>query len=124
MAIFTVEKLASLCRVDRETVRRWRNRGLNGVKLQATDGEQQRGVSLMFDGDAVRAFMEANPKYLTEELSMILNGDFPMSHSAASVSEPRTATQEDNYAYRILEKQREELLRKLQDVERALQHLK
>ena len=57
MAVFTVEKLASLCKVDQETVRRWRNRGVNGVKLQATTNEIQRGAALMFQDDAVRTFV-------------------------------------------------------------------
>ena len=87
MAVFTVEKLASLCKVDQETIRRWRNRGVNGVKLQATTNEIQRGVALMFQDDAVRTFMQANPKYMTKELDRILNGDFEPALGAASVPE-------------------------------------
>lgn len=122
MAIFTVEKLAALCRVDRETIRRWRNRGVNGVKLQATSNEQLRGVSIMFDEAAVRAFVEANPKYLTKELDMVLNGSFDAS-AAAKESAAKTEIQGD-YVRSVLEKQREELLQKLREVEMALEHFK
>ena len=62
MTIFSVEKLAELCKVDRETVRRWRNRGVNGVKLEARQSVARRGAALLFDDSAVKAFMEANPK--------------------------------------------------------------
>ena len=70
---FSVEKLATLCKVDRETIRRWRNRGVNGIKLEARQSASQRGAALIFDEAAVRAFMEANPKYVTKELDEALN---------------------------------------------------
>ncbi len=124
MAIFTVEKLASLCRVDRETIRRWRNRGVNGVKLQAINEEQQRGVSLMFNEEAVRTFIKANPRYMTPELDEILNGSITESRSAAAASAPKAAVQSSGYVRQILELQREELLQKLREVERALEQLK
>lgn len=124
MAIFTVEKLANLCRVDRETIRRWRNRGVNGVKLQATNDAQQRGVGLMFDEAAIRAFMQANPKYLTKELDSILNGSFMASLGASSAPLSQLEPQSNGYVRQILEKQKMELLSKLQEVEHALKQLK
>lgn len=124
MAVFTVEKLASLCKVDQETVRRWRNRGVHGVKLQATTNEIQRGAALMFQDDAVRTFMQANPKYMTKELDRILNGDFEPALGAASVPEAPKGLENSGYVRQILEKQREDLLGKLREIDRALEQMK
>ena len=124
MAVFTVEKLASLCKVDQETVRRWRNRGVNGVKLQATTNEIQRGAALMLQDDAVRTFVQANPKYMTKELDRILNGDFEPALGAASVPEAPKGLENSGYVRQILEKQREDLLGKLREIDRALEQMK
>ena len=124
MAVFTVEKLASLCKVHQETIRRWRNRGVNGVKLQATTNEIQRGAALMFQDDAVRTFMQANPKYMTKELDRILNGDFEPALGAASVPEAPKGLENSGYVRQILEKQREDLLGKLREIDRALEQMK
>ena len=124
MAVFTVEKLASLCKVDQETVRRWRNRGVNGVKLQATTNEIQRGAALMFQDDAVRTFVQANPKYMTKELDRILNGDFEPALGAASVPEAPKGLENSGYVRQILEKQREDLLGKLREIDRVLEQMK
>lgn len=124
MAVFTVGKLASLCKVDQETIRRWRNRGVNGVKLQATTNEIQRGAALMFQDDAVRTFMQANPKYMTKELDRILNGDFEPALGAASVPEAPKGLENSGYVRQILEKQREDLLGKLREIDRALEQMK
>ena len=124
MAVFTVGKLASLCKVDQETIRRWRNRGVNGVKLQATTNEIQRGAALMFQDDAVRTFMQANPKYMTRELDRILNGDFEPALGAASVPEAPKGLESSGYVRQILEKQREDLLGKLREIDRALEQMK
>lgn len=124
MAVFTVEKLASLCKVDQETIRRWRNRGVHGVKLQATTNEIQRGAALMFQDDAVRTFVQANPKYMTKELDRILNGDFEPALGAASVPEAPKGLENSGYVRQILEKQREDLLGKLREIDRALEQMK
>ena len=124
MAVFTVEKLASLCKVDQETIRRWRNRGVHGVKLQATTNEIQRGAALMFQDDAVRTFMQANRKYMTKELDRILNGDFEPALGAASVPEAPKGLENSGYVRQILEKQREDLLGKLREIDRALEQMK
>lgn len=124
MAVFTVGKLASLCKVDQETIRRWRNRGVNGVKLQATTNEIQRGAALMFQDDAVRTFVQANPKYMTKELDRILNGDFEPALGAASVPEAPKGLENSGYVRQILEKQREDLLGKLREIDRALEQMK
>ena len=124
MAVFTVEKLASLCKVDQETIRRWRNRGVHGVKLQATTNEIQRGAALMFQDDAVCTFMQANPKYMTKELDRILNGDFEPALGAASVPEAPKGLENSGYVRQILEKQREDLLGKLREIDRALEQMK
>ena len=124
MAVFTVEKLASLCKVDQETIRRWQNRGVNGVKLQATTNEIQRGAALMFQDDAVRTFVQANPKYMTKELDRILNGDFEPALGAASVPEAPKGLENSGYVRQILEKQREDLLGKLREIDRALEQMK
>lgn len=124
MAIFTVDRLAELCGINKETVRRWRNRGVNGVKLQALTDDQQRGVSLMFDEDAIRSFMEKNPKYMTDKLNAALNGNYSASSIAASAPHPEVAAQHDNYARQVLKQQQQELRNKLQDVNFVLNNLK
>lgn len=123
MTIFSVEKLAELCKVDRETVRRWRNRGVNGVKLEARQSVARRGAALMFDGSAVKAFMEANPKYLTKELSDALDppeAPIAIAYRAA----PTPVEGGDGFVEQMLERQREELLQKVQEIDRTLALLK
>ncbi len=68
MKYYSVEKLAALCMVDRETIRRWRKNGVNGVKLKAMLNVSHRGKPLSFSEYDVKQFMAANPKYVTKEL--------------------------------------------------------
>ena len=123
MTIFSVEKLAELCKVDQETVRRWRNRGVNGVKLEARQSVARRGAALLFDDSAVKAFMEANPKYLTKELSDALDPpETPATAAYRMASVP--AEGGDGFVEQMLERQREELLQKVQEIDRTLALLK
>lgn len=122
MILFSVEKLAELCKVDRETVRRWRNRGVNGVKLEAQQSVARRGAALLFEDSAVKAFMEANPKYLTKELSDALNP--PEAPAAVYRAASAPAGGGDSFVEQMLERQREELLQKVQEIDRTLALLK
>lgn len=126
MKFFSVEKLAELCEVDRETIRRWRNRGVNGVKLQARQTELRRGVPLMFDEDAVRTFMQSNPKYLTKKLDDALNVETGArtGMAVASAQAPAGAAADNSYVRQLLEQQRRDLQEKLRAVEAALEQLK
>ena len=122
MILFSVEKLAELCKVDRETVRRWRNRGVNGVKLEAQQSVARRGAALLFEDSAVKAFMEANPKYLTKELSDALNP--PEALAAVYRAAPAPVEGGDSLVEQMLERQREDLLQKVQEIDRTLALLK
>lgn len=125
MILFSVEKLASLCKVDRETIRRWRNRGVNGVKLEARQSVSQRGAALIFDEAAVRAFMEKNPKYVTKELDEFLNA----SHNEEYVENSKAKIEvrsglAEGYVEKMLIAQRNDLLKKLNEIDRALELIK
>ena len=122
MILFSVEKLAELCKVDRETVRRWRNRGVNGVKLEAQQSVARRGAALLFVDSAVKAFMEAYPNYLTKELSDALNP--PEALAAVYRAAPAPVEGGDSFVEQMLERQREELLQKVQEIDRTLALLK
>ena len=125
MLYFTVEKLADLCKVDRETVRRWRNRGVNGVKLEAQQSASQRGAALIFDESAVRAFLEANPKYMTKELDEVLNPSSepaPVEYGAAA--RQAASASGEGYVEKLLEQQRNDLLKKLDEIDRTLALIK
>lgn len=125
MIFFSVEKLATLCKVDRETIRRWRNRGVNGIKLEARQSASQRGAALIFDEAAVRAFMEANPKYVTKELDEALNpSSEPTSAEYNAFSGQAASSSGDGYVEQMLEQQRNDLLKKLNEIDRTLAFIK
>ncbi len=125
MTFFSVEKLATLCKVDRETIRRWRNRGVNGFKLEARQTASQRGTALIFDESAVRAFMEANPKYLTKELDKALNPSSELTLVEYSMNPGQTASSSaDGYVEEMLKQQRNDLLKKLNEIDRTLALIK
>lgn len=76
----SVRQLATLFDRSDQTVRRWKDKGINGVRLQSgdEDGEEEtRGGTLVFTVDAVRAFVDKNPNLLDKaapELELILYG--------------------------------------------------
>ena len=59
-----------------------------------------------------------------EELDRILNGDFEPALGAASVPEAPKGLENSGYVRQILEKQREDLLGKLREIDRALEQMK
>lgn len=81
---FTISELAQLFGRNEETVRRWRIRGRNGVKLaipSANDHPGRRGY--LIPASAVRAFLEKNPTLTTVAIAQALaDGD------AATEAEP------------------------------------
>lgn len=76
----SVRQLATLFDRSEQTVRRWKDKGINGVRLQSGDEdgvEEARGGTLVFTVDAVRAFVDRNPNLLDKaapELELILYG--------------------------------------------------
>lgn len=81
---FTISELAQLFGRNEETVRRWRIRGRNGVKLaipSANDHPGRRGY--LIPASAVRAFLEKNPTLTTVAIAQALAGG-----DAATEAEP------------------------------------
>lgn len=111
--LFTVETIAELCDVNKETVRRWRKWGRNGVRLEATDPDAAEHT---FTREALNRFMNANPKYLTEELRQALEE----SEEALPRHEPVPAGLEKNWAYTTLRDQRDLLRQQIRDLEREM----
>jgi len=82
----SVRQLATLFDRSEQTVRRWKDKGINGVRLQSgvdqwqndsTAEDEARGGSLVFTVESVRAFVERNPGLLDKaapELDLILYG--------------------------------------------------
>ena len=80
----SVRQLATLFDRSEQTVRRWKDKGINGVRLQSgvdqwqndsTAEDEARGGSLVFTVESVRAFVERNPGLLDKaapELDLIL----------------------------------------------------
>lgn len=85
---FSVRQLANLFGRSEQTIRRWKDKGINGVKLadgfgweenEGPDGEDEggRAGSLVFTVDAVREFVDANPSLMdgaAPELELLLYG--------------------------------------------------
>ncbi len=122
--MFSVDELANLCKVDKETIRRWRNKGVNGVFLESTDSTLLRGKPLFFSSEAVKSFVEANPKVNTPELQQALNPD------AAATAAPQgllNVAQNDSngnqYLKNLLLMRKEALEQELLQIEEQLSRL-
>lgn len=122
--IFTVEELATLCQVDRETIRRWRNKGVRGVCLEATDSTVLRGKPISFTADAIERFAKVNPKVMTPALRKALGG--------AETGKVRMDLEGMNFSYhpeeqsflrRVLIEKKAALLRELEQTEKTLAKL-
>ena len=91
---FTISELAQLFGRNEETVRRWRIRGRNGVKLaipSANDHPGRRGY--LIPASAVRAFLEKNPTLTTVAITQALaDGD------SATEDEPSPKSEADRPA--------------------------
>lgn len=95
----SVEQLAKLCSVDRETIRRWRKRGIRGVMLESVNTEGLRGKPVYFTKDAVRDFAKAYPKMMTEQLSAVLTEtEDTFSTEEESVMSVCMDTEDERYA--------------------------
>lgn len=91
---FTISELAQLFGRNEETVRRWRIRGRNGVKLaipSANDHPGRRGY--LIPASAVRAFLGKNPTLTTVAIAQALaDGD------SATEAEPSPKSEADRPA--------------------------
>ena len=120
---FDVLQLAMLCDVDRDTIRRWRNEGVRGVKLQATTDEAVRGKRIMFSAAAIYAFAEVYPKIMTPALQQVL-GERPAPEpideaTVTAPPAPPTAVVGNEYLKQLLLEKREALLKELEQVDAA-----
>ena len=82
----SVRQLATLFDRSEQTVRRWKDKGINGVRLRSgldrweelpSDDVEARGGMLAFTVEAVREFVDRNPGLLDKaapELELILYG--------------------------------------------------
>ncbi len=94
----SVEQLAKLCSVDRETIRRWRKRGIRGVMLESVDTAGLRGKPVYFTKDAVRRFAEVYPKMMTEQLAAVLmETEETVSEEEGSIMSVRVDVEEESY---------------------------
>lgn len=122
--IFTVDELAALCDVDRETIRRWRNKGVRGVFLEATDNTVHRGKPLNFTAAAIEKFAEANPKVMTPALRKALEGE---GASTAQTDMEGVLysyyPEEHDFLKKVLLEKKAALLKELEHTERTLAKL-
>ena len=130
--VFSVERLARLCGANPETIRRWRIRGVKGVRLEATESTLVKGKPIFFTKEAILRFSEAYPKIMTPALKAALYDE-----STASAQQPsRQAAsfiqfsddQSDNSYMRqmLLERlteRRGTLTQELEKIERSLDNL-
>lgn len=124
--IYTVERLARLCGVDRETVRRWRNRGLKGTVLESVNTDTMKGKPLMFTEQAIRDFVKANPKVMTLELEKELaHGNEEDVYEAQIKSHGGAASYgSTNVTRSFLETRKNDLTLELQEIEKILKIIK
>lgn len=133
---YTVETLARLCEVDKETVRRWRIRGIRGERLLACgDNESDdqldkvKGKPILFTADALRKFVAANPKLMTPQLKQELDSaqqnQAELSYDVAyqQTAPATTADNQMNFYYSNLLKRRQELFNQYQDAKSRLEEI-
>lgn len=72
MKSFSVEELAQLCSVNKETVRRWRKLGVGGNFLKSDHEERTQGKPARFSAEDVVQFAAAVPRVMTPELKVAL----------------------------------------------------
>lgn len=122
--IFTVDELAELCDVDRETIRRWRNRGVRGTFLEATSKAVLRGKPICFTADSVRKFARENPKIMTSALRNALEGsnrDRPQVNTDGMLFSYQS--EEHDFLKKVLLEKRASLLKELERTEKTLAKL-
>lgn len=122
--IYTVDELAELCDVDRETIRRWRNRGVRGAFLEATDNAVLRGKPICFTADSVRRFARENPKIMTPALRNALEGDNrDRAQSNTDGLLFSYQSEEHDFLKKVLLEKRASLLKELEHTEKTLAKL-
>ena len=122
--IFTVDELAELCDVDRETIRRWRNRGVRGVFLEATDNVVLRGKPISFTADSVKRFAKENPKIMTPALRNALeSGDRERVQTNTNGMLFSYQPEGQDFLKKVLLEKRAALLKELEHTEKTLAKL-
>lgn len=72
---YTVPDLARLLNVNEETVRRWRIRGRNGVRLEVPHADEFPGrKGYVVPASSVREFLAHNPSLMTDAMEASLEG--------------------------------------------------
>ena len=127
--VFKVDELARLCGVDPETVRRWRNKGVRGVRLASTDTSLLKGKNLLFTAQAVREFAEIYPKIMTPALKQELEQEqsarslLDMADIGGAASAAPAAV-DNEFLMRVLLEKRAALLHDLEQTEKSIARLK
>lgn len=134
-ALYTVEDVARLCRVDRETVRRWRIRGIRGERLVANGDDinddglaKVKGKPILFSADALRKFVAENPKLMTPQLKEELDSAQPKQERVLyapyeQAQQELTTDSQMNFYYSSLLKRRQVLLSQYQDAKSRLEEI-
>lgn len=113
---FTVEEIAKICDKDRETIRRWRNRGVRGVRLEADTSDVKKGIPLTFSKEAIRKFIEKNPN---PQLEKALQDDDCVESSITAHGAEESLYEDDPVIVQLKERQKS-LMAQLETTNAAL----
>ena len=121
--IFTINELAELCNVHRETIRRWKDEGYKGQKLQSYNNDSGvKGKPILFTTSAIREFAKYCPKFMTAKLKEILD------ETAIEEPTPQGAVfsvnvNDGDFLKRLLLEKKASLLKELEQTEATLRNL-
>ena len=130
MKMYTISELAALLNVNEETIRRWRIRGRNGVRLECIVGIGKQGHRVT--SDALARFFDLNPGLcppaLAEELVHANGGEsLAVSYGVAKTEIPvdklPTPSETNEVIQSIIrdkQERRGRLLEELQQIDREI----
>lgn len=126
--LISVERLAALCAVDRETIRRWRKKGVRGTFLEAVDSTGLRGKPIYFTKEAILRFAEVNPKMMTDALRKALDSHtvqaVPVDSRSMQASVNMENNEQETVTVRLLKDRQRLLEQELAQVKLALEQMK
>ena len=127
--VFDVGVLAMLCDVDRETVRRWRNRGVRGVTLESTTSEAIKGKPMTFTYSAILEFAKVYPKIMTPALQRAMGDEVitaavpTQTASIAPTAVISSTTSGSSYLKQLLLERKQLLLQELEHINAEIDRL-